>query len=89
MDEEQIKNIKDRVNGMYTNEKGIMIQAERRKVKLENNLEDKQPKRTNFTTMSLLEEYNLQDMNDIENQPFVADETFIGPLEERSYTDKK
>jgi len=67
MDNEEIKNLKDKVNGMYLNQQGIMIQAERRKLKLNNDLENKSKPKSNFMTMSVLEEYNLQDMNDTEN----------------------
>ena len=46
-------------------------------------------KTTRFNTLSLIEKYELDDLNHLENQVVAADEEFKGPISSRQLTDIK
>lgn len=46
-------------------------------------------RQSRFTTLSLLEQYELDDLNQAENQTLVGEESFKGPVTERSLRDKR
>ncbi len=47
------------------------------------------PQHNRFTTLSLLEKYELDDLNQAENQTLVGEESFKGPVTERSVRDRR